>query len=43
MVIINPLVIVYDNPAAVFQPGATLSGSLNIGFSEPTTLRSELL
>lgn len=43
MVVINPFAILFDNPSAIFRPGDTISGVLNIGFGEPTKLRSKFL
>ena len=38
---ISPCTIQYDNPAATYHPGDLVSGSLLLGFLEPTKVRSK--
>jgi hypothetical protein len=43
MVVIEPFKITYDNPTATYQPGDVLCGTLHIGFSESTKVRSKFV
>jgi hypothetical protein len=43
MVVIEPFKITYDNPIATYQPGDVLCGTLHIGFSESTKVRSKFV